>query len=88
MPTAASSAPAIPAVKAYRETVGILSLPGLFILLRWLLQFANVSLSIDNQGHGRPFGLINLPGTIENTFLNLEIRILGQTVLDGYWQVV
>lgn len=77
------------ASKVFRQVRSSITMEGMYTLLRWLLEHAGVVVAIENQPKGRCLGILHKDGVQENDeFINLDIRVMGQTVLTGWLQIL
>ncbi len=76
-------------IKTLRSVTSITKITGLIGLLVWLLESATKIASFSNQPVGQKLGVLyadNNPR--DDYYLNLDIRVLGASVLVGYYQIL
>jgi len=62
---------------------------GIFTMLGWLLEHAGITVQLENVARGRCFGILHKDNVPENDeFINIDIRVMGMTVLLGWIQIL
>jgi hypothetical protein len=83
--------PTVPTVasKVFRQVRASITMDGMYTLLRWLLDLASITVAIEHGPKGRCFGVLHKDGVPENDeFIIIDIRVMGQTVLLGWVQLL
>jgi len=77
------------ASKVFRSVRAAVGMAGVWTMLRWLLEWATVVVEIADQSKGRCLAILHKDGVPENDkFINIDIRVMGQTVLLGWIQIL
>lgn len=77
------------ASKVFRQIRTTVTMGGVFLVVKWLLDHAGVYVVFSTTGVGRCLGVLHKDNHPENDeFINIDIRVMGQTVLLGWIQIL
>jgi hypothetical protein len=77
------------ASKVFRQVRAAVTMEGIWTVLSWLLEFATFVVCLEHVPKGKCIAVIHKDNLPENDeYINIDIRVMGRTVLTGWIQLL